>query len=98
VNPIPGVNLVAKADVDWIKNIRKYNDYYYCFDALANNTEDTREGHIDLTYSTVHKRLTFLQVPNDESFTLSSEEMTVDYQGRTVLSRSTWQRVPTLKT
>ena len=84
VNPIPGINLVAKADVDWIKNIRKYNDYYYCFDALANNTEDTREGHIDLTYSTVHKRLTFLQVPNDESFTLSSEEMTVDYQGRTV--------------
>ena len=65
VNPIPGVNLVAKADVDWIKNIRKYNDYYYCFDALANNTEDTREGHIDLTYSTVHKRLTFIQVPND---------------------------------
>ena len=64
-NPIPGVDLVAKADVDWIKNIKKYNDYYYSFDALPNNTEDTREGHIDLTYSTVHKRLTFIQVPND---------------------------------
>ena len=83
-NPIPGVSLVAKADVDWIKNIKKYNDYYYSFDALANNTEDTREGHIDLTYSTVHKRLTFIQVPNDEEFTLSSEEMTVNYQGRTI--------------
>ena len=83
-NPIPGVNLVAKADVDWIKNIKKYNDYYYSFDALANNTEDTREGHINLTYSTVHKRLTFIQTPNDESFTLSPEEMTVNYQGRTI--------------
>ena len=83
-NPIPGVNLVAKADVDWIKNIKKYDDFYYSFDALANNTEDTREGHIDLTYSTVHKRLNFIQVPNDEAFTLSSEEMTVNYQGRTI--------------
>ena len=84
LNPVSGVNLVAKADVDWIQDIRKSDDYYYCLTALPNNTGSTRYGHIDLTYSTVHKRLSFVQAPNKDTMTLSPGEMTVDYQGRSI--------------
>ena len=84
VNPISGVTLTAKADVDWITNIRKYNDSFYCFTALPNDTGAIRYGHIDLTYSTAHKKLTFQQAPNGDIITLSPESMTVNYQGRTI--------------
>ena len=84
MNPISGVTLTAKADVDWITNIRKYNDSFYCFTALPNDTGAIRYGHIDLTYSTAHKKLTFQQAPNGDIITLSPESMTVNYQGRTI--------------
>jgi hypothetical protein len=84
VNPISGVTLTAKADVDWITNIRKYNDSFYCFTALPNDTGAIRYGHIDLTYSTAHKKLTFQQAPNGDIITLSPESMTVNYQGRAI--------------
>ena len=72
VNPVAGVQLETKADVSWIANIRKKDDFTYCFTASRNLSGSDRTGHIDLTYGTVHKRLTFLQTTDDSIIILNS--------------------------
>ena len=84
VNPVAGVQLETKADVSWIANIRKHNDFFYCFTAARNLSGSPRTGHIDLTYGTVHKQLTFLQDTDDNIIILSPENLTLNYAAQPV--------------
>ena len=84
VNPVAGVELETKSDVSWIANIRKMDDFIYCFTASRNLSGSDRTGHIDLTYGTVHKRLTFLQTTDDSIIILNPESMTFNYEARSV--------------
>ncbi len=84
VNPVAGVELETKSDVSWIANIRKKDDFTYCFTASRNLSGSDRTGHIDLTYGTVHKRLTFLQKTDDSIIILNPESMTFNYEARSV--------------
>ncbi len=87
INPIPGVELVMKSDVDWIIDIEPFDEdqYLYCFKALRNGTGKTRYGHVDITYGPAHKQLTYVQEADVfDVINLDPDEKKVNYQGQSI--------------
>ena len=87
INPIPGVELVMKSDVDWITDIEPFDEdqYLYCFKALRNGTGKTRYGHVDITYGPAHKQLTYVQEADIfDVINLDPDEKKVNYQGQSI--------------
>lgn len=85
INPVGGVSLEMKSDASWITNIRPdQRENYFLFTATPNTTGKSRYGHIDFTYSSVHKRLNFEQEAGGNVIILNPGDLTFNYEGRSV--------------